>query len=160
MSQLKVKVKSKPIEETKANIITISLFILALGIVHHCSMCYSIQRLLLFLLTVARLHLLVFLPACHPLHYSWLVLLAKTNDCTWTVFHTHGFVSSSGQSINIQWVHRISISCCVSCTFWECHCNHSNIVRKLMNSFSNTAVNCSLMWVLANAYFYTLWWMH
>lgn len=108
---VKSQSKDKMYRENKSNI-TISLLILLLGILHCWSMCYFIQRLLFFLLTVPRLHLLVFLPVCLLLYYSWPVLLPRLMIAHGQFFHTHGPVSISSQCINIQYVHDISILSC------------------------------------------------
>lgn len=109
---VKSQKKDKMCRENKSKIITISLLILVLGILQCCSMCYFIQRLLLFLLTVPRLHLLVFLPECLPLHYSWPVLLPRLMIAHGQFFHTHGPVNISSQCIDIHYVHNISILSC------------------------------------------------
>jgi len=100
--------KDNMCRENKSKIITISLLIF----LANCNVCYFIQRLLLFLLTVPRLHLLVFLPVCLSLHYSWPVLLPRLMIAHGQVFHSHGPVNISSQCINKQYFHDIGILSC------------------------------------------------
>lgn len=139
---VKSQSKDKMCRENKSNIITIFLLILALGILHQC-MCYFIQRLLLFLLTVPRLHLLVFHPVCLPLHYSWPVFLPRLMISHRQFFFTPmdllAFLAM--HILYIQYFHHMSILSHVSCTFCsvlQSHCNHINVVSKLTYSFTNT----------------------